>query len=245
MRTILNAIEIAWDEIGDGAPLLWLHGFMGYGADWPHVFGDAPAGYRLIAPDLPGHGASTGRPGPYSFRAAADDMVALLDHLAVERAAVVGLSGGGIVALHLAAAYTERVSRMVIVSAPPRFPDQARAIQRTFSTTMLPAEEQVRMNQRHRRDGQIAALVEQTRGFADSTDPDFAPEQLGRITADTLIVFGDRDPLYPVSMACDLRRTIPKSWLWIVPNGGHGPIFGPLGPQFRDTALRFLGGEWT
>ena len=244
MQTMLNGIEQAWDEIGDGAPLLWLHGFMGCGADWPHVFGTAPIGYRLIAPDLQGHGASTGRPGPYSFRAAADDMIALLDHRGIERLPVVGLSGGGIVALHLAVSHPERVSRMVIISVPPRFPEQARAIQRTFSEAMLSPEEQARMRQRHRRDGQMAALIEQTRAFADSDDPNFTADQLGRISADTLIVFGDRDPLYPPSIACDLRRAIPRSWLWIVPNGGHGPIFGPMAVQFRDTALRFLRGEW-
>jgi pimeloyl-ACP methyl ester carboxylesterase len=244
MKLAANGIELSWDGIGEGAPLLWLHGFMGYGADWPHVFGEVPAAYRLIAPDLPGHGASTGRPGPYSFRAAADDIVALLDHLGVDRVPLVGLSGGGIVALHLAVAHPGRVSRMAIVSAPPRFPEQARAIQRRFSETMLPPDEQARMRQRHRRPGQIAALVEQTRAFAGGTDPDFTRAQLERISADTLIVFGDRDPLYPVSAALELRQAIPRSWLWVVPNGGHGPIFGAMAPHFRDTALRFLKGEW-
>jgi len=245
MRLAVDGIELAWEEIGEGAPLLWLHGFMGCGADWPHVFGDAPAGCRLLAPDLPGHGASTGRPGHYSFRKAADDLVALLDSIHVDRLPVVALSGGGIVALHLASSHPERVSRMIVVSAPPRFPDQARAIQRVFSEARLPPEEQARMRQRHTRQGQIALLVEQTRGFADGDDPDFTAAELARITADTLIVFGDRDPFYPVSIACELRTAIPRSWLWVVPNGGHGPIFGALAPQFRETAWRFLRGEWS
>ena len=65
------------------------------------------------------------------------------------------------------------------------------------------------------------------------------------IRADTLIVFGDRDPLYPVSLACELRARIPRSWLWIVPNGAHGPIFGGFAPQFRATAVDFLRGGWS
>ena len=50
---------ISYEIIGEGEPLLWLHGFMGCGADWNHIFKQPPAGYRLIAPDMRGHGAST------------------------------------------------------------------------------------------------------------------------------------------------------------------------------------------
>jgi pimeloyl-ACP methyl ester carboxylesterase len=59
-----------------------------------------------------------------------------------------------------------------------------------------------------------------------------------------LIVFGDRDPLYPVSLAFELHAAIPRSHLWIVPNGGHGPVFGDAAAAFSQTALSFLRGEW-
>ena len=59
----VNGIELYWEEIGHGEPLLWLHGGMGCGADWRYVFKEPPSGYRLIAPDLRGHGASTNPPG--------------------------------------------------------------------------------------------------------------------------------------------------------------------------------------
>jgi pimeloyl-ACP methyl ester carboxylesterase len=57
-------------------------------------------------------------------------------------------------------------------------------------------------------------------------------------------VFGDRDFLYPVSVAVELRESIPRSWLWVVPNGGHGPVFGDDAPLFEKTALAFLGGAF-
>jgi pimeloyl-ACP methyl ester carboxylesterase len=60
----------------------------------------------------------------------------------------------------------------------------------------------------------------------------------------TLIVFGDRDPFYPVSIACELHASIPRSHLWVVPNGGHGPVFGARAPMFAQTALSFLRSEW-
>jgi pimeloyl-ACP methyl ester carboxylesterase len=53
----------------------------------------------------------------------------------------------------------------------------------------------------------------------------FTSAVLSTITASTMIIYGDRDPLYPVEIALEMYRAIPKSALWIVPNGGHGPIF--------------------
>jgi pimeloyl-ACP methyl ester carboxylesterase len=71
----------------------------------------------------------------------------------------------------------------------------------------------------------------------------FTPPLLATIAARTLIVHGDRDPIYPVEMAMELYRSIPRSALWTVPNGGHGPIFGPQAPPFVDAALAFLGSK--
>jgi pimeloyl-ACP methyl ester carboxylesterase len=80
--------------------------------------------------------------------------------------------------------------------------------------------------------------------MAEGDDPNFTPPQLATISADTLIVFGDRDPLYPVSLAVELREAIPNSWLWVVPNGGHGPIFGPAASMFAATVVEFFSGAY-
>jgi len=240
----VNGIELHWEEHGAGEPLLWIHGGMGQGADWQYVFKEPPAGYRLIAPDLRGHGASTNPSGSFTFRQCASDLRGLLRHLGLPRIKAIGLSGGGITALHMATAEPGGMEAMVIVSAPPYFPAEARAIQRRFSEAMLGDAEMARMRQRHRRDGQIQQLVEITRGFADSYDDvNFTPPLLSTITADTLIVFGDRDPLYPVSLAFELRAAIPRSYLWVVPGGGHGPVFRDAAPLFVETALSFLRGD--
>ena len=240
----VNGMQLHYDLHGGGRPLLWLHGGMGHGPDWRFIFPAEPAGYQLIAPDLRGHGRSNGAGDTYSFRQSALDLMGLLDHLEIDRVRVIGLSGGGITALHLATIDPGRVEAMVVVSAPPRFPEQARAIQRGFSLDALTEDEQARMRERHRRDGQIDRLLAQVRAFADGDDPDFTNEGLARITADTLIVFGDRDPLYPVSLAVELQQAIRRSWLWVVPNGGHGPVFGASAPRFVETALSFLGGAY-
>ncbi len=49
---------------------------------------------------------------------------------------------------------------------------------------------------------------------------------------------------YPVNIALEMYAAIPRSHLWIVPNGGHGPIFGDMAAQFAETSLTFLRGEW-
>ena len=239
-----NGMQLHYDTHGDGEPLLWLHGGLGHGPDWQHIFKEPPAGYRLIAPDLRGHGRSTGASATYSFKQSALDVFALLDHLQIDRVKVIGLSGGGITALHMATIQPEREAAMVVISAPAAFPEQARAIQRIFSEAMLGDAERALMRQRHRREGQLETLFSQVHAFADGDDPGFTPAHLATITADTLIVFGDRDPLYPVSLAVDLRHAIPRSWLWVVPNGGHGPVFGGAAPLFVETALAFLGGAY-
>ena len=243
MHVAVNGVDLHYELIGKGEPLLWLHGFMGAGSDWKYIFNDVPAGFQLIAPDLRGHGASTNPSGEFSFRQAARDVLGLLDELQIDRIRAIGVSGGGLTLLHIATMRPALVDAMVIVSAPPYFPAQARAIQRNASDAMLGPTELALMRKRQvRGEEQLQQLIAQARGFADSYDDvNFTPPYLGIITADTLIVFGDRDPLYPVSLAFELHAAIPRSHLWVIPNGGHGPVFGEAAPQFAATALSFLG----
>jgi pimeloyl-ACP methyl ester carboxylesterase len=102
------------------------------------------------------------------------------------------------------------------------------------------------MRKRHRYgNAQIQQLLAHSRAFADSySDVNFTPPYLATIDAETLIVFGDRDPLYPVSLALELKAAIPRSYLWVVPNAGHGPVFGADAPRFVETAMAFLRGDW-
>ena len=76
--------------------------------------------------------------GEFSFRQAADDVDGLLRHLGLDTVKAVGLSGAGITLLHMATALPTRIESMVIVSAPPYFPAQARALQPETSELMFP-----------------------------------------------------------------------------------------------------------
>jgi pimeloyl-ACP methyl ester carboxylesterase len=250
MLADVNGCQLWYDDRGDGEPLLLVHGFMGVGANWQYVFPTDPQGFRVIAPDMRGHGRSTNPSGTFTFRQGALDLLALLDHLRVDRFKAIGLSGGGITLLHMATLQRSRVQAMVLVSAPPYFPPEAKAIQRRYSEAMIPDNQRAAIRAFHPRgEAQIQALVEQTRQMAvNDEDVGFTPAVLETIAAHTLIVFGDRENfgdelMYPVSLAFELHAGIPRSFLWIVPNGGHGPIFGAHAAAFAGTAIAFLRGK--
>jgi pimeloyl-ACP methyl ester carboxylesterase len=239
----VNGCQLYFETRGDGEPLLLLHGGTGIGADWQHVFtaGD-PSGFRVIVPDLRGHGRSTNPSGTFTFRQVALDIFALLDALGVATVNAIGMSAGAKTLLHMATQQPDRLRSMVLVSATPRFPDQARAAMAQISVDTFSDADWASHRLRHvHGDDQIRSLFNQMRALKDDrSDMAFTQATLAPITARTLIVHGDRDPLYPVELAVEMYRAIPSSALWVVPNGGHGPIFGAMAPDFVETALAHL-----
>jgi pimeloyl-ACP methyl ester carboxylesterase len=242
----VNDIEVYYEIRGEGEPLLLLHGGGGVGANWELIFNEAPPGYRLVIPDLRGHGRSTNPSTTFTFKQVALDVFALLDRIGIDRFKAIGLSLGAKTLLHMATQQPSRVEAMVLVSATPYFPEQARMLMRQLSSENHSEAEWQQMRQWHKHgDEQIKQLWTLMSALKDSYDDmNFTPPYLSTIRARTLIVHGDRDPLYPVNLAMEMYEAIPASYLWIVPNGGHGPIFGEMTGHFVETALSFLAGEW-
>src|SRR5262249_45989150 len=129
----LNGMDMYYEIRGEGEPLVLLHGGGGIGSNWQLIFKDPPAGYRTIVPDLRGHGPSTNPSGEFTFRQSALDVFALLDSLSIERFKAIGMSLGAKTLLHMATQQPERVEAMVLVSATPYFPKEARAIMGTVT----------------------------------------------------------------------------------------------------------------
>ncbi|HZO76273.1 MAG TPA: alpha/beta hydrolase [Ktedonobacteraceae bacterium] len=243
-RTVsLQDMQMYYVDAGEGEPLLLLHGYTGASSDWAISFDELARQYRLIIPDLRGHGRSTNPSGQYTQRQAARDVWALLDHLGIGSFQAIGASGGGNILLHLATQQPARVEAMVLISAVNSYPEQARQIMRSFSIEQVSAEERRRLQQRHPQgDAQIQELFRLGRAFAEQDDDmNLTASSLSTITARTLIIFGDCDPFYPVSIALDMYRALPHAYLWIVPNGGHVP---DLHAPFVPSLLPFLRGEW-
>ncbi|MGE3508791.1 MAG: alpha/beta fold hydrolase [Vicinamibacterales bacterium] len=241
----VNDFDCHYQVRGDGRPLLLLHGGMGIGDDWRYAFATDPPGRQLIVPDLRGHGASNNPSRRFTFAQCAEDMLALLDSLGLAAVDAMGLSMGAKALLHIATRQPARVRAMVLVSAAPYFPMSVRAAMARYtpeSLATLAPDALAELRARHPGgDEQLRNLYAMMAGFAESYhDMAFTPPLLATIAARTLIVHGDRDPLYPVELALELYRSIPDAALWVVPHGGHGPIFGALAPEFARVALAHL-----
>ena len=238
----LNGISMYYERHGEGVPLLLLHGFGGCAADWRTFIGRFGRGREFIVPELRGHGRSTGDDALFTFRQAARDICALLEYLGIPQIDAIGVSGGAKTLLHVATQQPSLLRSMVLVSGTPYFPEQARVLMRQYSEGEHRQEEWELMRSRHPRgESQILWLWAQPKNFASSAeDMNFTRARLATITARALVVHGDRDPFYPVELAVEMYRGIPKSALWVVPNGGHGPITDGMAETFAVAAREFV-----
>jgi 2-succinyl-6-hydroxy-2,4-cyclohexadiene-1-carboxylate synthase len=122
----VNGINLNVEVSGDGPSLLMLHGFTGDSSTWD-AFVDNPdlAAYKLVRIDVIGHGKSDSPADTerYSMKHAVEDILAVADHLGIDRFALLGYSMGGRLALHVALAARDRLWGLVLESASPGIPD--------------------------------------------------------------------------------------------------------------------------
>jgi pimeloyl-ACP methyl ester carboxylesterase len=199
--------------------------------------------YSVIAPDARGHGATSNPHATINHRQCAVDTLSLLDRLGIRKCRAVGASMGANILLHMATMEPDRIDAMVVVSGTMYFPEQARSVMRQVPLPDdQPSHEWERMRRSHKNgDQQIIELWNWIRSLQNSYDDmNLTPPVLSKVVAPTLVIYGDHDPLYPVEMALQLYCAIPRSTLWVIPNGGHSPIFGAAATQFAETARKFF-----
>ncbi len=112
--------------------ILMLHGFMGFGTDWTALAENLRAGYFCIAPDLPGHGASSiaDLTRANAFQVTARAVVDLLNNFKIDEAVLLGYSLGGRLAWYTAIEYPRRLRGLIIESAAPGLKTEAEKIER-------------------------------------------------------------------------------------------------------------------
>jgi 3-oxoadipate enol-lactonase len=118
-RLRIRDIELYYDMMGKGPPVLLIHGLGSSARDWELQIPAFSQHYRVVAYDVRGHGQSDKPPGPYSLPLYASDAAELMMALEIAPAHVVGISMGGMIAFQLAVSQPELVKSLVIVNSGP------------------------------------------------------------------------------------------------------------------------------
>ena len=113
--------ELWYEDEGTGFPIVFVHGWCMSSAVWKYQSDSLAAAYRILLPDIRGHGRSRGISGDLSFDTFAEDLVDLFDVLDLAEAVLVGWSMGAQIVLQSSAALSGRLAGMVLVSATPSF----------------------------------------------------------------------------------------------------------------------------
>ncbi|WP_369255851.1 alpha/beta fold hydrolase [Streptomyces sp. R35] len=238
---------------GDGVPLVFIHGWTADRHRWDHQVAHFASKRRVIRLDLRGHGESTGA-GARAVDELAQDVIALLDHLEVDRFVPVGHSMGGMISQTLALAHPERVERMVLVDSISRMTySRGRGLLMAVST-LVPFKLFVAANiQRAFAPGYPR---DEIRGYikASAATPkevvmtcygamrDFdVLDRVGEITAPTLLVHGFHDIQLPVSQMLRMAKAYPDAVVRIVDAGHELPVEKPA--ELTSTLDWFLTGR--
>ena len=229
----LDGMRMYYEEHGSphGPPLVLLHGFIQTGAFWTHQLAAFGAHYRLLVPDLRGHGR-TDNPGgtaAMNHRQFARDIIALCCALGVDQAAFCGESTGAMLQLSLALEAPDLARACILAGGTYYYGDELRAWWREQSPdTVFTGEEKVRaLRARHAAFGpdHWRTVTEAWIALcAHAHSEDFPEaEELRAIRAPVLIVHGDRDRFFPVEVPAGLYRLLPDAELCLLPNTGHAP----------------------
>ncbi|MCJ8054893.1 alpha/beta hydrolase [Shinella curvata] len=223
---------------GNGPAVILLHGGLGHAGNWGNqVPALVAAGKTVIAIDGRGHGRSTRDAEPFSYTRMAGDVRAVMDHLDIEKAALVGWSDGACTALILADRHPERVSGVFFFACN---------MDPTGTLDFQPTPVLDRCFHRHRLDYQaLSATPDAFDSFvADvsrmmQTEPNYTEGDLAGITIPVAIVLGEHDEFIRPEHAAYLANTIPGATLTSLPGVSH---FAPLQRPalFNHAVLHFL-----
>lgn len=202
----VNGISLYYHEHGSGRPLILLHGGYGTGEMYAPILPSLAAGRRVITVDLQGHGRTADVNRPLRFQTLGDDIAALIGHLGLEQADVIGYSFGAAAALRTAIQHPELVRRLVVVSHPARrdgwFPESVAAFDAmgpAFAEAMKQSPIYAAYAKVAPRAEDWPVLVDKMGGLLRQ-DYDWSAE-IATITAPVMLVYGDADAIRPAHVA--------------------------------------------
>jgi len=241
MRATINGIEMEYlvDGPATAPAVLLSHSLATTMTMWKDQVPLLAQEFRVVRYDMRGHGHSSAPAGPYDFAMLAADVVGLLDHLRIDRAAFVGLSIGGIIGQHLAAHHPQRLSAAVLCSTTSQISDQVRGIwdQRIAAVETGGMESQVAstlerwFTEPYRaasphvmawvgdmiRTTPLAGFI----GCGRAIQSIDVAKDLGRIRTPTLVLPAEKDPGMPPALSETIHRAIAGSEFAVVGNASH------------------------
>jgi 3-oxoadipate enol-lactonase len=254
-------VILAWEEVGDGPPVLLIHG-LGYDRrGWgpaPRILADT---FRMVTFDNRGVGDSGAPPGPYSTATMAADALAVLDDARVERVHLVGTSLGGMVAQELALSWPDRIETLVLTATTPGGDDGVPMPQRSVELFAEFGEDPSQVNLRRIVENSLSAQTVATRpelvaeifdyrlNHPPRLDGWHAQAAAGRTFASlsslheldlpTLVIHGTDDNVVDYRNAALLVRAIPGAELVSLPDAGH-LCFWERPSEFASTVRAFV-----
>ncbi len=244
--TMVNGIDLYYEETGSGPPLLLIAGLSGNTLGWTLLMPALAERFRVIAFDNRGAGRSSAPPGPYSTQQMPYEAAALLDQLGVARAHVLGHSMGGMIAQELALAHPEQIDRLVLLGtyARPRpaihdpwLNNWVQACERGtdpaavalslmpwfFTPAFMSEYDQVEAALAEWLSDPYPAPAHGIAAQAAACRTHDTRDRLPQIAAPTLVLVGAEDIVTPVSCSRELAEGIPGARLHVLERGGHIP----------------------
>lgn len=260
MDVILNGARINYERSGTGFPVLFIHAGIADSRMWEPQAAAFAKTFDMVRPDLRGFGDTALPPAPYSGIA---DLVALLDHLQIDRAHVVGCSMGGTLSIDLALEHPRRVERLVLVAAgvsgsnlgavdSALFTEIEEADKAGDMSAVNRAEVRLWVDGPRRREGSapnaVRELVLDMNGRSLHTDWSSAESQpidrpaitrLSEIASPTLVIVGDEDLPHCLANADLITSKIAGSRQVIIKDAAHLPSL-ERPEEFNRIVLDFL-----
>lgn len=256
--------RLHYEVLGRGDPVMLIHGFTNAGWSWMNqVAALVFAGYSVILPDLRGHGLSDPATDVTTVDDLTRDIVGLLDHLAIARVSVCGLSLGGMIALTLALEQPQRVDRLVVANSRAAFNDPATAdlvagwvemfhrpggpLQRFQATWPVMLNVQYRESPAGRATyATWCRLAERHVGssLANVALGMRAFDVAGRLQGighSTLVIAGEEDKLFPPAVAREVSDGVADAQFTIIPGAAHISSLDSA-EAFNARLLTFLAG---
>jgi pimeloyl-ACP methyl ester carboxylesterase len=252
----VNGLSLHYEEHGSGEPLVLLHGGVAGSEIFDPMVPALAAGRRVITVDLQGHGRTAEIDRPLRPELLAGDVAALIEHLGLERADVLGYSLGGEVAFRLAVDHPERVNRLILVSIAFRRDGSHPEVVAAFDQFSPEMAEMMKPSPAYQHYAQHAPRPEDWGEHIAKTsellkdDYDWTGD-VARIAARTLLVYADADSVRPDHivefyglLGGGLRDAgwdgahRPANQLAVLPGTTHYDIY--LSPALPDAIIRFL-----